>query len=195
MTVGIAQRRIRIHACRIASRHQVYGGLTQHHSTFSVRRRMPAGSSAPCNHAEGRTTFGGAVEVDWAASMALLHSERALRVALEELADERVGGAEHRLGRALFDDLALPQQRDELADALGRRDVVRDDDVRALVLGVHLLDELAKQRGADRVEARVGLVEEDDLGLEDERTGEAGALAHAARELARHLLYRVAEAD
>jgi hypothetical protein len=57
---------------------------------------------------------------------------------------------------------------------------VRDDDVRAAVLGMDLLDQLAQQCRADRVQARVGLVEEHDVGVEHERAGEAGALAHAA---------------
>ncbi len=63
------------------------------------------------------------------------------------------------------------------------------------MLGVHLLDQLAQQRGADRVEARVGLVEHDDLGLEHERAREAGALAHAAGELGGHAVAGAAEAD
>ena len=69
------------------------------------------------------------------------------------------------------------------------------DDVGAAVLLVDLLDQLAQQRGADRVQAGVGLVEEHDVGLEHERAREAGALAHAAGELVRHLVAGVAEAD
>src|SRR3712207_7836004 len=66
----------------------------------------------------------------------------------------------------------------------------RSHDVGAAVLLVDLLDELAQERGADGVEARVGLVEEHDVRVEDERAGEPGALAHAAGELVGHLVDR-----
>ena len=78
------------------------------------------------------------------------------------------------------------------ATRLARHDVVRDDDVGAAVLLVDLLDQLAQQRRADRVQAGVGLVEQHDVGVEHERAREAGALAHPARELVRHLVARVA---
>src|SRR3712207_7066198 len=43
------------------------------------------------------------------------------------------------------------------------------------------------------IQARVGLVEEHDVGVEHERAREPGALAHAARELVRHLVRRSEE--
>jgi hypothetical protein len=49
-------------------------------------------------------------------------------------------------------------------------------------------DELVEERRADRVEAGVGLVEEHDLGVEHQRPGQAGALAHAAGDLAGELV-------
>ena len=70
-----------------------------------------------------------------------------------------------------------------------------DHHVGAAVLGVHFLDQLAQQRGAHRVETGVGLVEQHDLGVEHERAGEPGTLAHPPRELVGHLLVGVAEAD
>ena len=60
---------------------------------------------------------------------------------------------------------------------------------------MHLLDQLAQQRGAHRVKSRVGLVEHHDLRVEHERPGESGALAHAARELRRRAVAGIAEAD
>ena len=80
------------------------------------------------------------------------------------------------------------------ATRLARHDVVRDHDVGPAVLGVDLLDQLAEQRRAHRVQAGVGLVEEHDVGVEHERAREAGALAHAARELVRRLVARALEA-
>src|SRR4051812_12523741 len=125
----------------------------------------------------------------------LLHAQGTLGLTGEELADERVLGVEELLGGAGLDDPALPQHRDVLGHAPGARDVVGDDDVGAPVLLVDLLDELAQEGGADGVEPGVGLVEEDDVGVEDERPGEAGPLAHPARQLVGHLLVRAAQAD
>ena len=62
-------------------------------------------------------------------------------------------------------------------------------------VAVDLEDQLAEQRRPHRVEARVGLVEQHDVGLEHERAREPGALAHPARELVGHLVARVGEAD
>ena len=49
--------------------------------------------------------------------------------------------------------------------------------------------------GAHRVEAGVGLVEEQDLGVEHQGPGQAGALAHAAGDLAGELVLGADEAD
>src|SRR6476469_2214097 len=46
-----------------------------------------------------------------------------------------------------------------------------------------------------RSQRGVGLVEEHDVGVEHERTGEARTLAHPARELVGHLVVRVLQAD
>ncbi len=88
-----------------------------------------------------------------------------------------------------------PQHGDVFADLTRRGDVVRDDDVRAFVDRVHLLDQVAQQRRADRVQARVGLVEDHDVRLHHERAREAGALAHPAGELRRRVVHRVGQAD
>src|SRR3954454_20015461 len=117
-----------------------------------------------------------------------LHAKGTLRLAGEELTHERIVGVEQLVRGPGLDDAALPQDGDVLRDAPRAHDVVGDDDVRAAVLLVDLLDELAQERGAHGVEAGVGLVEEHDVGVEDERAGEAGALAHAARQLVGHLV-------
>ena len=121
--------------------------------------------------------------------------ERALGLTREELADEGVRRVEHVVAVARLDDPALPEHGEVLPDPACRGDVVGDHDVGAAVLGVHLLDQLAEQRRAHRVETRVRLVEHDDLGLEHERAREARALAHAARELVRQALAGVGQAD
>src|SRR5690606_13327459 len=73
----------------------------------------------------------------------LLHPQRAVGVASEELTDERVRRVEELLGGAGLDDLTLPQHGDVLRHAAGAHDVVGDDDVGAAVLGVHFLDQFA----------------------------------------------------
>src|SRR4051794_19079413 len=125
----------------------------------------------------------------------LLHAERAARGTREELAHEHVVRVEQLLRGSRLDDPALPQHGDVLRDALRGHDVVGDHDVGAAVLLVDLLDQLAQERCAHRVEAGVGLVEEHDVGVQHERPREAGALAHAARELVGHLVVRPLETD
>src|SRR4051794_4463833 len=133
----------------------------------------------------------------WAASpsASLLHPQRAACLAGEELPDELVVRVEQLLGRAGFHDPPLPEDRDVLRHASGGHDVVRDDDVGAAVLLVDLLDQLTEEGGAHRVEARVRLVEQNDLRVEHEGARESGALAHTARQLVRHLVAGAAEAD
>src|SRR5215218_1394247 len=118
----------------------------------------------------GRTTTTGAggaspVLLAGRATRRSLHAERTHGLTREELAYERVLGPEHLVAAAGLDDAALPEHRDVLADPARARDVVRDHDVRAAVLGVDLADELTQQRCTDGIEARVGLVEHDDLRL------------------------------
>ena len=74
-----------------------------------------------------------------------------------------------------------------------RGDVVGHDDVGAAVDRVHLLDQLAQQRGAHRVQPRVGLVEDHDVRVHHERPRESGALAHPAGELRRRVVHRMPE--
>src|SRR5262245_47411266 len=131
----------------------------------------------------------------FAAIWGLLHAERSLGLAGQELPYERVVGVEQLLCRPRLHDPPLPQHTDELRHAARAHDVVRDDRVRAAVLLVDLLDQLAQQRGADRVQAGVRLVEQHDVRVQHERAREPGALAHAARKLVGHLVLGLTEAD
>ena len=114
---------------------------------------------------------------------------------MQELGDKRVDRIEELLPRPRFDDPALPEYSEEVGDPARGVEVVADDQVAAAVLRVHLADQFAEQRGADRVEARVGLVEHHDRRFEHERPGEAGPLAHPAGELIGHLVGGLREAD
>ena len=60
----------------------------------------------------------------------------------------------------------------------------------ASICGVEVDDQLVEVRRAHRVETGVGLVDQDDLGVEHQRPGQAGALAHAAGDLAGQLAPR-----
>src|SRR5881392_900033 len=68
----------------------------------------------------------------------LFHSQRATGLAGKELAHELVVGVEQLRRRARLDDAALPEHCYVVRDAARRHDVVRDDDVAAAVLRVHL---------------------------------------------------------
>src|SRR4051812_14506249 len=127
------------------------------------------------------------------ASSRSLHPQGPLRGTRQELADELVVGVEELLRGPRLDDPPLPEDGDVLGHPLGGHDVVRDDDVRAAVLCVDLLDELAQQRGPNGIQTGVGLVEQDDVGVEHERAREAGTLAHATGELVRRLVPRPLE--
>src|SRR4051795_8747308 len=137
----------------------------------------------------------GQYHIRWFVVEPLFHSERATRLAGKELAHKLVVGVEELRRRSGLHDPALPQHRDVVRNTARGHDVVRDDDVAAAVLRVHFLDQLAEKSGADRVQARVRLVEENDLRIEHERASKTGALAHSARQLVRHLVASAAEAD
>ena len=77
----------------------------------------------------------------------------------------------------------------------GDVDVVRDDQDGAVDLRVDVDEQLAQVRGTDWVEAGVRLVAEDDLGVEHQGAGQAGALAHTAGDLTGELGLIAGEAD
>jgi len=74
-------------------------------------------------------------------------------------------------------------------------DVVRDDQDRAVDLRVDVDQQLAQVCGTDRIQARVRLVAEDDLRVEHQRAGQAGALAHTAGDLAGEFVLVTTQAD
>src|SRR2546423_8470189 len=74
------------------------------------------------------------------AAAASVHRQRALNVGVEELGNELVLGVEQLLLRPTLDDLALPQDGDEIGDPAGGAEVVADHQVAAPVLLVHLAD-------------------------------------------------------
>ena len=82
-------------------------------------------------------------------------------------------------------DPAEVHDRDPVADVLDDAHVVGDEHVGQPELALELLQQV-QDLGLDRdVERGDGLVADDEVGLEDERPGDADALALAARELVR----------
>src|SRR4051812_13023541 len=118
----------------------------------------------------------------------LVHPDRALGSAREELADDLIVAVDHLLLRAEAHEAGAEQDADVVRDAHHGRDVVGDDEEGGAHLLLDLAGELVEVGDAHRVEPRVRLVEEHDLGVHDEGAGQAGALAHPARHLARELL-------
>ena len=135
--------------------------------------------------------FGG----DLRGVLLLAHPDRALAPAVEELLDHRLLAGEQHLARAEHDKLAAEQHAQVVGHGAGRTDVVRDDQERRVGLRVEVDDQLVQVGDADRVEAGVRLVEQDDLGIEDEGAREAGTLAHTAGDLTGQLLLGALEAD
>ena len=84
--------------------------------------------------------------------------------------------------RALRRPAARRQDRDAAAQRLGVRQHVRAEEHGAAAIAQRQ-DQLANIAPAERIEPRHRLVEEDDLGLVDQRLRDADALQHPFREL------------
>src|SRR5437764_2708946 len=125
----------------------------------------------------------------------LFHAKRALDGALDELLGKGVARLLQFLLGTLVDDLATVKENDVVADVYVGFDVVTDHYAGRLICLMDILDQVAEQRGAHRVQAGVRLIEEQDLGLEHEGARETGALSHPTRELVGHLLDRFGQAD
>ena len=133
-------------------------------------------------------------------STALAVSDTAARPATrsgQPLADvdgDPAGALEQRLGGAGDDEPAGVDHHDVVADLLhvveqvGGHEHGDPERAEAGDEGEHLLP-------AERVEAGGRLVEEDQLGVSDERLGELGALAHAGGEATDRAEARLVEAD
>ena len=92
---------------------------------------------------------------------------------------------EERVRLAQFDDAAQVHHPDPVAHVAHRGKVVGDQQIREVVLLLQV-DQEVHDLGADRdVERRYRLVQDDQLGVQRKRTGDADALALAARELVR----------
>ncbi len=89
----------------------------------------------------------------------------------------------------------MVEQPDVVRHRPGGVDVVGDDQDRRLDALVQVDDQLVEERRANRVEAGVRLVEQNDLRVQDQRPGQAGALAHPARDLPRQLVLGAAQTD
>ena len=125
----------------------------------------------------------------------LAHPDRPLAAAVEELADHRLLRGQQLLARAEHHQVAAEQQAEVVGDRPRRPDVVGDDQERGVDLRVEVDDQLVEVGHAHGVEAGVGLVEQDDLGVEHQGAREAGALAHPAGDLAGELPLGPLEAD
>ncbi len=104
------------------------------------------------------------------------------------------GRIEDLLGRAGFEDTAVPEDVDGVGHPSGEVHRVRDDEHRLAVPGqvAHHGQDLA---GHARVERAGGFVEEDDLGLHREGPGDGDPLLLAAGKLARPGLELVGQPD
>ena len=110
-----------------------------------------------------------------------------MRLGVEELAHDRLLELQQHLARPEHGQVPVVEQADVVGHGAGGVDVVRDDEEGRVDLGVEVDDQLVEVGRAHRVEAGVRLVEQEDLGVEHERPGQAGALAHPAGDLAGQL--------
>src|SRR5690625_774384 len=117
----------------------------------------------------------------------LAHADGALTLCVQELAYGRLVARQQHLAVTEHREMLVIEHADVVGDRTCGVDVVGDDQERRVDLRVEIDDQLVQQRGAYRVEAGVGLVEQHDLRLEDQAAGDAGALAHAAGDLAGQL--------
>ena len=136
------------------------------------------------------TELGALLGLQLSGVLLLGHPDRSFALRVEELADDRLVARQQHLARTEHRQVPAVEQADVVRDGAGGVHVVRDDQEGRLDLGVEVDDQLVEVGGADRVETRVRLVEQQDLRVEHERSGQAGALAHAAGDLTGELLLR-----
>ena len=79
--------------------------------------------------------------------------------------------------------LAEIHHRDTVGDVLDHGEVVRDEHKRQAVLGLQILEQIENLRLDRNVKRRDGLVTNDQLWFEHERTGNRDALTLATRKL------------
>src|SRR5882672_4391580 len=99
----------------------------------------------------------------------------------------RVALRPHRAGVCVEKDRVVADGEDALQ-------LVTDDDERRAEAVAQLPDQLVKVAGADRVQARRRLIQEEHVGIERESAGEAGALGHAAGDFSRIIILKPLQA-
>ena len=114
-----------------------------------------------------------------------MERHRAVGLAVDELAHERIGRRAHLVGRALRDDPAFGHEIEVVDDLQRFVHVVRDDDRRDAERVVQLADQLADDAERDRIEAGERLVVHDEHRVERDRARERHAPRHAAGQLGR----------
>src|SRR6478736_2050575 len=89
-----------------------------------------------------------------------------------------LGAREDHVRAVVLDQLTQVEKRRKVRNARGLLHVVRDDDDRVRLS--KLVNQLFDARGGDRIERRTGLVHQQHLGLERQRTRDTQALLLAA---------------
>ena len=107
---------------------------------------------------------------------------------MKQVLDPRALALSHLIRAAAAQDLTVVEHRDPVCDAERALDLVRHHNDRHAECVPELQDQLVDRGGRDRIEPGRGLVAEEQLGVEDDRTSERGALGHPARELCGHEL-------
>ena len=160
-----------------------------------LRRGLPLEGSSWSGIGRQRRQLHVLLGLELVGVLLLGHADRADHLGVEELAHDRLLGGEQHLAGAEHRQVLVVEQADVVRHLAGRVDVVGDDQERRVDLRVQVDDELVQERRTDRVEAGVGLVEQHDLGVEHQGAGQAGALAHAAGDLAGELVLGAEQAD
>ena len=93
--------------------------------------------------------------------------------------------AEDPRDRSVFDDFAMVQDRDVVAEHADHRQIVADEHHGEAEPRAQLLQQQQDMRLRRHVEAGHDLVGDDEIGLQRQRPGDPGALALAARQLVR----------
>src|SRR6185437_4788303 len=183
---------------------------TRRSVSVGLIRALPemAGGAMTGGHRVERRHFDGAtLRSKWAARMEMATRRRiegardlALGLgarrnggAMERVGDRRDQGArvgmarvlEDLLPAALLDDAAEIHHRDAVADMLDHAEVVADHDVSQPELVLELEQQVYDLRPDRDVERRDRLIANDQLGFQDQRAGDADALALAAGEFVR----------
>src|SRR6478752_9912731 len=123
------------------------------------------------------------------------HADGADAAAVEELTDDGLVAGQQHLTRAEHDQVLAEQHAHVVRYGARDIDVVGNDQDRAVDLRVDVDQQLGQVSGTHRVQTRVGLVAKDDLRVEHQRTGQAGALAHTAGDLTGELGLIPTQAD